>query len=162
MWSRRCVGSEAWNLHLLHLNLMSWFDVRFENLNLLSSLLCRWFFWTWSLISVGLSELNTHWLHLKFPNLNPVGEECLVWDFSFKEELYLICDLNFVSYWRKGSDLQAASLWALNCSWLKVENPQSSQRIGWASLSTEYLLFFWNKPWALLMCSRKRVFQVVL
>ena len=165
MWSLSCVGSKVWNLHWLHLNLISWIDEGFVNLNLLSSIpSCNsaWTFWTWSLISVGLSELNTHLLHLKLPILYPI--ECLGWYYSVVEGLYLIWDLLIltVSYWSRACDWQSANLWALNFFWLKVENPQSSQRIGRASLSTEYLLFFWNKPWALLMCSRKRVFQVVL
>ena len=153
MWSRSCVGSAVWNLHLLHLNWMSRFDGRFKTCGLISILLsCNsgWTFWTWSLISLGFSELYAHLLHLNLP-ITGIDELYLKWDGA----------LNLL-YWIRAWDWHAVCLWALKWFWLNVEKPQLSQRIGSPSLSTKCLLFFWNKPWALLMCSRKEVFQVEL
>ena len=155
MWSRSSEGSKVWKVHLLHLNLISWFDTRLPALvGCFVPGKSPWTFWTWSLMSMGRSEVKGHLLHLKFPRSTPIALALFLFAGLYLRNL--VPPRMTVVAW------QAACLCDANCFWLKVENPQSSQRIGFPSLKTECLLFFWNNPWALLMCSRKDVFQVEL
>ena len=153
MCSRSRDGSRVWNGHLLHLNLMSSFDARGITLDCFVPNNSPWTFWTWSRISAGRSELKLHLLHLKFPRVIPIVSR------------FLVAGVNLWNLFPPRTTFvtwQAANLWDWNCFWLKVEKPQSSQRRAWPSPWIECLLFFWNRPWALLICSRKEVFQVEL